>query len=132
MASKAELEAEVERLRTELSDKTVSPEQIDEDVTSLKEELDRIVDERDALRLACTSLNTELDTVKRDLQVARDSLELKTKAPSEEVPSDDCVILGGQKYPIIWKSSVKGLAYEGYQMRRVEEFLTALVIKKDY
>lgn len=128
MASKVELEAEVERLRAELADKSASPEQVDADVTSLKEELDRVVDERDALRTQTAQLKAQLDATQKDLTVARDSLELARKGGGS--CSGDHTMVEGVKYPIVYRQMLKEFVNDFFKKMTPHEDFTVLVIPK--
>jgi hypothetical protein len=93
-------------------------------VVELESQFNLILKERDSLR-------KHLESVQYDLQVARDSLEVRgISTPQVEENTEDHVILDGKRYQITWRSTVKDLDYEGLRKRYVAENDTAIVINK--
>jgi len=100
--------------------------------------------EKEALKAQVSELQAALKKSSADLKKAKDGwksdvAELKGQlaaAKKAAVPAADAcdgnhVSLDGAKYDIIWRSTVKDLAIEGYQKRHVSEAATAIVIVKE-
>jgi chromosome segregation ATPase len=137
MATKAELEQEVEQLKAQLASAT-PPDvaALTAELDQLKADLDSACDERDAAaaQLADESqksadLQAQLDSVKSDLKVAQDALAAKAAKPSGAV-GPDRVVLDGKEHPILWRSTVKDLVWEGFKKGHLDENHTGLVIPK--
>lgn len=147
MATKAELEAEVDQLKAQLAEQNPDLSAINAELDQLRVDLDKVVHERDynfdknkelqaqvdeMTQMAAQDAQKELDlqqqvdSLKQDLKVAQDALA----APSASGCVGDHVSLDGDKYDIIWRSTVKDLSYEGYLKKNVDENQTALVIAK--
>ncbi len=150
MATKAELEQEVEQLKAQLASGT-PPDvaAMTAELDQLKANLEAVSDERDqaAADLAKSEaeveelkkmadqdsqaeleLQQQLDSVKQDLQVAKDALA--AKEATGPVAEGNHASVDGKTYDILWRSTVKDLVYEGYHKRHVDENCTAIVIEK--
>lgn len=150
MATKAELEQEVEQLKAQLSSgQPPDVATMTAELDKLRLDLDAVSDERDqaAADLAKSQaeveelkkmsdqdsqmeleLQQQLDSVKQDLQVAKDALAAKDA--TGPAPEGNHVSVDGTTYDILWRSTVKDLVYEGYHKRHVDENCTAIVIQK--
>lgn len=154
MATKAELEQEVEQLKAQLaSGQPPDTVAVAAELDQLKVDLIAVSDERDqaAADLAkaqaeveelkkaqdqdnadsaqvLDQLQQQLDSVKKDLQVAQDSLA--AKEATGVLPDGNHALVDGTTYDILWRSTVKDLVYEGYHKRHVDENQTAIVIAK--
>lgn len=128
MASKAELEAEVERLRSLVKEKEF-PIEVDEEISTLKEELQRVVDERDALRTQSTTLRTEKEHALEQLKKKTEELSLKSEK-KVSCEGEDHVILDGVRYPILHRNMVKEFINDFYRRMVPDELFTAIVVGK--
>ena len=172
MATKAELEAEVEQLKAQLASgqppdvaaMTAELDKLKADLDALSDEKAQLLDQlqkvtdsalqgnavlEDALKASAAQkadldelkkvtdqdaqeivqLHQQLDALKQDLQVAQDALKDEPLTPEERFDGHH-VVLDGAKHDIIWRSTVKDLAVEGYHKRHVDEDMTAVVIRK--
>lgn len=129
MATKAELEVEVEKLNAELlslREKTV-------DQSPLVKQLQDELASKDSTLEVVQNINSELED-----QVASMAAEIqnlmgqlaKNKAKTEIVDSSNRVYLDGKVYEVLWRSTVKDMVYEGYHKRHLDENHTAVVIAK--
>ena len=131
MATKAELEQEVEQLKAQLAANT-PPDvaALTAELDQLKADLDGACDERDVASAQNADLQQQLDAVKQDLKVAQDALAAKPAAPVAGPVGADRVVLDGKEYPILWRSTVKDMVWEGFKKGHLDENHTGLVIPK--
>lgn len=145
MATKAELEQEVEQLKAQLA-AGLPPDVVamTAELDKLRLDLDSVADERDKAAADLKScqdqlggaeqdyadLQKQLDSVKKDLQVAQDAAAQKPAAPASACGDGNHAMVDGKSYDILWRSTVKDLVYEGYHKRHVDENHTALVVAK--
>lgn len=150
MATKAELEQEVEQLRIQLSAEKPDLAAINTEIDQLKTDLGKAVSERDYNWTKLQEVQTELVDSQTQLQAAgqvvtKSSADLgealskvddlqKQLDAVKSAPAEGCdgnhVSLDGEKYDIIWRSTVRDLSVEGYHKRNVDENQTAIVIAK--
>lgn len=157
MATKADLEQEVEQLKAQLAS-GLPPDAVamTAELDKLKADLEAVSDERDKAGLdlaTCQAqlaasgdldakvsaaltqalldkddLAKQLAAVKQDLQVAQDAAAQKPAAGP--VCEGNHASVDGKTYDILWRSTVKDLVYEGYHKRHVDENHTAIVVAK--
>jgi uncharacterized coiled-coil DUF342 family protein len=144
MATKAELEQEVEQLKAQLA-ANIPPDvaALTAELDKLKSDLDTVSDERDKALADVAELKQvadqdaqkelelqqQIDSLKKDLQVAQDALATKSEQSGSDI-GPDRVVLEGKEYAILWRSTVKDLVFEGHFKKHTDENHTALVIEK--
>jgi chromosome segregation ATPase len=152
MATKSELEAEVEQLRAQIAaDKPADLTEINLELDQLKRDLGKTVSERDynweqlqKSKAQAADLEDQLGKVTQSALEGNDALKIATDQIADlrrdldnakagvvgESGDKNHVRLDGVTYDVIWRSTVRDLAVEGYQKRNLHEDQTAIVITK--